>query len=476
MTKMKVLLINAPYIDFYGPIKLAAGRYFSLGLGYIASSLRQNGFEVLLYEPDAQRLSYDALGKIFSKEKPDAIGISSATPNFYNAVKLARLAKKNCSCKVVLGGTHVSAIPEFIMEQHHGDIDYLVVGEGEDTMVELMQCLGSGQLPLKVRGICFWNDGHVVRTEPRQPIADIDSLQYPARDLIKQNLFKPNMHNIRHRKCFTILTSRGCPFNCSFCASYLTMGKRYRAHSAEYALNEMEYLKEQYGARQLIINDDTFTFDRRRLVEICEGMIRRRLNLQWFCFSNISTVDKDILTLMKKAGCYNIGFGIESASPRILNMLNKNISRQKCEEVISSANALGMKTQVFFIFGKEGETVQEAEDTIKLAMRLKPTLAFFNMLVPYPGTRDFDYFFHGIPLDTIRWEDFVAIGKRSVFSCSNAGRIDLENILYTANRKFYLRPAQLFHLLFKIKTLYEFESYLKGSLGLVLQMLAWRSR
>jgi len=473
---LKVLLISASYIDYYGPIKFAAGRYFPLGLGYIASFLRQKDYQVILYEPEAQNMDYRAIGKMLSEEKPDVVGISSATPNFQNAIELSRLAKSICKCTVVYGGVHASAVPEFIAEKYNAYFDYIVVGEGEHTMAGLMDCLKNKRLPHDVPGLCFFRDKHVIRTENRPPIEDLDLLPYPARDLIPQDLFWPNMHNIRYKKCFTILTSRGCPYNCSFCASHLTMGKKYRMHSAEYVLEEMSFLKKEYGAEQLLITDDTFTLNRQRLVDICSGMIKKKLGLKWFCFSQATAVDKDVLRLMKEAGCYNIGLGVESASPKVLKSIGKGVHLNKCREVVTFANELEIKTQAFFVFGNHEETVQDIENTMKYAVELNPTLAFFNMLVPYPGTRDFDLIFKGISLEDIEWGNFVAVGTRSVFSKAGTRAVDLEKLIYKANLRFYFRPSQLFHLLSKIKTLYEMQSYVKGGLGLILQMLAWKNR
>src|SRR3989339_793111 len=470
---LNVLLISAPYVDLYGPIKSAAGRYFPLGLGYIASFLKKNGYSVSLYEPEAQKLNIEEISKIFAEKKPDIVGIGSATPNFYNAVELAKLAKKTCNCKVILGGIHASAIPEFIIEKYHTCFDYLVVGEGEYTMLELLKCLENKQMPDSVPGLCFWHENKVNLTPCRPFIMDLDSLPYPARDMIPQELFYPNLHNARYSKCFTILTSRGCPFNCSFCASGLTLGKKYRVNSAEYVLGEMSMLKEQYGARQLLITNDTFTINKNRLLEICEGMIKKKLNLEWFCFSQITAVDEETLKLMKRAGCYNIGFGIESASPRILKIMGKPYSPQQCKTVIDAANRLGMKTQAFFVFGEPEETIEEINSTVNFAIDINPTLSFFNMLVPYPGTKDFQYFFKDIPLDQIDWKNFVAIGTKSVINKNS--NLDLEKIVFNANLKFYMRPRQLLHIISKIKTFHELYSYIKGGLGLLAQMITWKT-
>jgi len=473
MTIKRVLLIATPYIDLYGPIKSAAGYYFPLGLGYIAAFLKKHGFQVTLYEPEAQHMNYTSIRDIFRRDRPDVIGIGSSTPNFFNAIELAKIAKETCNCKVVLGGIHASALSNYIVEQFHDYFDFVVSGEGEHTMLEFMQHLKEEQTPKDVSGLSFWQGDQVVHNPARKPIENLDSLPYPARELLPMDLFFPNLHNARYPKCISIITSRGCPFKCSFCASGLTMGKRYRIHSAEYVLDEMEYLKKHYGAQQLLITDDSFTINRRRVITICEGMLKRNLQLKWFCFSQVNTMDEELLSLMKSAGCYNIGFGVESASQRILKLMGKTMSLEKCEKIFASARRLGLKTQAFFVFGMKGETAEEINETIDFAIRIKPTLAFFNMLVPYPGTQDFERFLSNIPLSQIDWKNFVAIGTTSVL---NNSICNLENLLYRANWRFYIRPTQLLRLAVQIKTLYELKNYLKGGCGLLRQMLIWKQR
>lgn len=474
----RIILLSPPYIDLYGKIGEAAGRYFPLGLGYIASYLRKYGqHEVRIHEPEAQRLSLQDIAGIIKAASPDVIGLTSATPNFPRAIELARKCRESSQAKIVLGGVHASAIPEFILEAYPGLFDCIVVGEGERTMLELVDAYGGGSPLSGIRGIVFKEGADIVRTEARPFIEDMDSIPYPARDLIPQHLFYPNMHNARYRNAVTILTSRGCPFNCSFCASRIVSGRRYRTHSAGYVLDEMEMLKRDYGARQLLITDDTFTMDRRRLEEICRGMIDRRLNLRWFCFSQVNTVDREALTMMKRAGCYSIGFGVESAEPAILRRMGKSIRPEQAIETVRLANRLGFKTQAFYIFGSPGETRGQMENTIRFSGAVDSTLAFFNMLVPYPGTRDFDHFFSGTPLSAIRWEDFVAVGENCVLS-KNAqlSKEDIERLIARANVLYYLRPWRLLRILFHIRTLHELSNYISGGFGFLRQVLRWGGR
>lgn len=467
------MLLSPPYVDLYGKLSRCAGRYFPLGLGYIASYLRKyGGHAVSLYEPEAQGLSYDDIARILKRDAPDIVGIGCATPNFPRALELASLARRHTRASIVLGGVHATAVPEFIMARHAELIDYVVWGEGEQTMLELVEAIGSGRAASTVAGIAYSADGAVHRTGARPFIEDIDTIPYPARDLIPQELFRPNAHNVRHARALGILTSRGCPFNCSFCAARLTSGTRYRAHSPQYVLDEMSMLVRDYGARQLIITDDTFTLNRPRLEAILCGMIQRKLNLSWFCFSQVSAVDRPLLKLMQQAGCYNIGFGVESSNPDTLKAMGKNIRPQDALRAVADARELGIKTQAFYVLGMPGETLGEMRATIEFAARVGSTLAFFNMLVPYPGTRDFERFFKGVPLEGIDWSEFVAIGERCVLKGNpSVEPRELERLIARANLMYYASPARIYEVLRHMRTPLELLNYLKAGWGVLRQAL-----
>ncbi|MBI5191208.1 MAG: radical SAM protein [Nitrospirae bacterium] len=471
----KVVLLAPPYLDLYGKISSAAGRYFPLGLAYIASYLRKyGGHEVWMYEPEAQGLSYDDIRGIIREKAPDVIGFTSSTPNFSRAVELARICREESKARIVLGGVHASAIPEFIIESYPDCFDCVVVGEGEQTMLELVDAFRDGRPLAGIKGIVYMDGGRTARTEPRPLLDELDTLPHPARDLIDQGLFAPNAHNARYRKCQTILTSRGCPFNCSFCAARIVSGKKYRMHSAEYVLDEMRTLKRTYGTRQLVITDDTFTLNRERLEKICRGMIDGRLDLAWFCFSQVTAVDRETLKLMKRAGCYTIGFGVESAEKDILRKMGKNINPEQAVEAVHIANEVGLKTQAFYVLGTPGETLEQMEHTIRFSLEVDSTLAFFNMLVPYPGTRDFNYFFSDVSLQDIRWDDFVAIGENCVLTKNaTVSKEDVERLIAKASKLYYSDPRRLMRILWHIRTPYELSNYLSGGLGFVKQIGAW---
>jgi len=474
----KVLLIAPPYLDLYGKLSKAAGRYFPLGLAYIASYLRKYGpHDVEMYEPESQGLTYDDIEEIIRKARPDVIGLTCSTPNFPRALKIAELCRKNSGALVVMGGVHASAVAEFIVEKHSSLVDCVVVGEGEETMLELVDSYTGGSDFKSIRGIVY-NDGNgAARTEPRPYIEDLDSIPFPARDLIPQDLFVPNAHNARHRECLSILTSRGCPFNCSFCAARIVSGTKYRMHSAEYVMEEMRMLVRDYGARQFLITDDTFTLNRKRLGNICNSMIEEKLGVEWFCFSQVNVVDRETLSLMKRAGCYNIGFGVESGDPDILRRMGKNIKPEQAVEAVRLANSVGLKTQAFYVFGTPGESKKQMEDTVRFAGRVDATLAFFNMLVPYPGTQDFKHFFSGRKLEDIEWENFVAVGEHCVIkSGSDITAREMEKLIARANILYYASPRRILRLLMHIRTGFELINYLRGGVGFLRQILTWSFR
>ncbi len=470
---MKVLLINPPYIDLYGPIKVSAGRYFPLGLGYLASFLRKSGYQVRFLDLEVERTSYAALKRIVSEYDPEVIGITSVTPTFNNAVKIANIIKEVSLATVVFGGVHASALPESILQSCKA-ADIVVVGEGELTMLEICKYLENpnNQDLRDIDGIVFRRETEIIRTMPRGVINNLDSLPFPARDLVDIHRYSPHPYVNRGKKSTTLITSRGCPSSCTFCASHLTMGKKFRIHSPDYVVGEMEELIKNYGIKYFIINDDTFTIDEERTVQICEKILSKGLDIDWYCFMRVNNVKEDLVKLMKRAGCSSIGFGVESVDETILKNLKKRITPDQCIKAFNICNGLGIKTLAFFIFGSPGDTLQIANRNIKFAKKLKPVLAFFNMFVPYPGTEVFNENYKGrISLDNL--DDFVAIGPEAVVSNSLISKDGLRRMVLKANVQFYIRPVQLWRILKHIKTLAELKVHLLAGYGWFLQLLSW---
>lgn len=466
---MKILLVAAPYRDIYGPIKKAAGNYFPLGLGYLAAVSREKGYQVKIVDLEAAPLSSHQLDNLIRDYKPNITGISCATPNYSNAISIARIAKKN-SVFTVLGGVHASALPEKILEEETV-FDVICVGEGEKTWLEICEHIQRQKSLEDILGIVYKKDGQIKRNKRRPYICQLDTIPLPARDLVNMTSYFPHSHNYRKGKTASIITSRGCPASCTFCASYLTTGSIFRPHSPKYVINEIEHIIKKYGIRNFLIQDDTFTVDYDRTAKICNLILSKKLNINWFCFARADTVDKALLRLMKKAGCYSIGYGVETAEENILKTLKKGLDLEQCRNAIKLTNKIGLKTQAFFIFGLPNETKESIKKTVDFALETSPALAFFNILVPYPGTYLFKK--HVNLSKEINWRDFVAIGLQPVQPISELTTHELQKAVRDANIKFYFRLKQILIILKHISSFSEFLEYTKGAFALLLQIKGW---
>jgi len=490
MLPTRIALLHAPYAATYGPLKSASGRYFPLGLGYLGAVLRKEGHEILFLDPEAQGMPEEAVAKALKEFSPRLAGVSCATPSFPGARRLGALVRKAVpGCATIVGGIHVSAMPGRALEEAP-EFDLAVSGEGEETMRELVALSErhpewnnnalTGEVARErveglagIRGLAF-RAGEEVRVNPPRPwIEDLDSIPFPARDMADFSLYRPHSHNRRGRRATTMITSRGCPYGCVFCASHVALGRKFRAHSPRYVADEMEHLVRDFGVDEVILNDDTFTLDPGRVRGICGEILRRNIRLSWFCFARANTVTPELLALMKRAGCFSIGFGVESGDPGILASINKKVTVEEIRQGVGWANEAGLKTQCFFVFGNPGETAETVEKTIRFAIELRPVLSFFNMMVPYPGTEMFDAHFGGTEgRRDIKWEDWVAVGPRSAIQVP--GIPSLERAVAEANRRFYFRPSQIWRYLRHTGSLLEILEAVRGVLALAAQVILWK--
>lgn len=472
---MKVCLINPPYKDMYGPIKTGIGCYFPIGLGYIASILLKKGHEVIILDPEVENLNYEGIKSFLKENKPDIIGISCATPNFKNASDIAKMIKEELKTPVVLGGVHASALPSLLKK--HPEFDIIPIGEGEFSFSEICDYYQGRIKSLEnIDGIAYKEGDDIKITKPRELIEPVDALPFPARHLVDLTKYKLSVHVDLGKKSATILTSRGCPFQCTYCASYLTMGEKFRAHSAKYVLHEIEHLTKSYGIKHIVIQDDTFTIDKKRVEKICRGLIDKKMNIDWYCFARVDTVTKEMLSLMRQAGCYSIGYGIESADETVLKNIKKGITLEQCRKTLKISNELGFRTLAFFMFGNPGETKESIEKTIRFSKELKPDLAFFNSLIPYPGTEVYDTHYKSKFEGSEKWEDFVAIGVNPVVELENLSPKDIQKYVYKANTQFYFRPLHLLHLTSHLRSISELKVYINGFYSLLKQCFSWRNK
>jgi len=360
-----------------------------LGLMYIASSLlREKKHEVTIIDMIADNLSVKETCKNIEKGSPPMVGLSVLSVEASIMHLMAKKIKKiSPEITVMVGGPHASSDPKSILSDEN--IDFLVLGEGEETMKELLKALDHGNPLSEVRGIAYRKNGEIVFTPPRPFIEDLDALPFPAWELIKvERYFDLPTFNIFYasKRYMSIFTSRGCPYHCTYCHNIF--GKRFRVRSPENVFQEIEYLYKRYQIREFQIVDDSFNVNKERAKKICDLIIRSGLKI-FLTFPNGlrgDIMDQELLLKLKQAGTYKITYAIETASPRLQKLLRKNINLPKLQDTITLTNKLDMLTHGFFMVGFPTETKDELQLTIDYAQKSKLNTLGLHVLTPFPGT------------------------------------------------------------------------------------------
>jgi len=401
---MKILLIKPPWHCLQNiPIW-----YTPIGLGYIAAVLRENGYACAIFDSDLgygdpqhyEKIVVDhelyreslqthpvwqKLQSVIEEYKPDLCGISMSTGSYGAAKKVAKIVKEiNKNTLVAMGGPHPTLLPEDVLQDEH--IDVAVRGEGERTFLELVRRYEQHQDFSQVKGISYrLADGSMQTNSPREFITDLDTLPFPAKDLIlEKEKYIPSDFG-------SIITSRGCPYRCTFCASYKIWSRQVRFRSPENIVAEIIQAHHKYGTESFHFNDDTFTVNKNRIMKFCALLRQKKLSLRWRCDVRVDTLNESILKEMKKAGCVQINVGVESGNPEILNSIQKNIDLDQVRDIFKIAKNLGIGTYAYFMVGFPGETKQQVQETIELMKEIKPTVyPCWSICTPYPGTEIFE--------------------------------------------------------------------------------------
>jgi len=362
------------------------------------------------------------------------VGITSVTPSMPSAYAVAKIAKQiREDCTVVIGVPNVTFLPKQTLEecQH---IDVVVKGEGEKMIKELTDAI-EGKRPLEsVKGIVFRKENRIVENEPKPFIKNIDEIPFPSRDLLPMHLYQAN--GVRYT---TMITSRGCPFRCSFCSSSRLFGGYWRGRSPENVLEEMKTIYEDYGIKNVEFMDDTFTLDRKRAEKICEGIIKEGWDISWGASSRVDTLSRKLVEKMKEAGCWILFLGIESGSQRILDAIGKRITLEQVRKAVKIVKDAGIQVLGSFIIGFLQDTVETIKMTINFAKKLNLDYAEFSILTPYPGTPIYDYAIKNGLLLTKDWSKFNAV--EPVMKIKGVTEKQLKALFQKAYITFYLRPS-----------------------------------
>lgn len=455
---MKTLLINPPFTRYGEAVAVHAEE--PLGLLYLAAYLREKGKEVEILDaysglPSAAEeqgffrsgLSETEIAVEIKRRSPDIIGITSMFSIFSKgAHDVARVAKEvSRDILVVLGGIHSSSFTESVLQD--SNVDMVVVGEGEETLHEIVTKREQGGPLTNVQGTAFKRNGHVHSNPPRALIRDIDTLPLPARDLLDMGVYLGD----EYRRNFSmspprlnVITSRGCPFNCVYCSIHSVWKNAYRTRSPKKVGEELELLVRDYGVGEVAFMDDNLTLDKDRIAKICEEILRRGLKLRWSTPNGVAiwTLDKEILDKMKESGCYKLTFGIETGSKKTQKFIRKgHIDLEKSKKTIEYCNKIGLWTHSAFILGFLYETKEDIEDTMRYVTSSDLDIASFFIATPFPGTELFRLYMQEglIPrvddASALKWN---SLQWRAMCDTKNFKKEELAVMLKEAYRRFYI--------------------------------------
>ncbi|BCG46163.1 Radical SAM domain protein [Citrifermentans bremense] len=448
-----VLLVRPPD-PFQGSALLSHTR--PMNLAYLASSLRRAGFRVAIADYEALPYSEEHLATLLQRLSPGVVGLSATTPTIGSAALLAQAVKRLSGDTVtVIGGSHASALPRETLEEFPF-FDYLVRGEGELTLAELCLRLQDGGADRDIRGIAYRSGGGVMVNPPRELVADLDSLPFPARDLLD---YSPRAgHSSRGfsnaLRSGELFTSRGCPVACSFCAIQATFGRSVRFRDPACIADELARMVREQQVNHVVIADDTFTLDAERAASICEILLNSGIR-SWNCDTRVNTVTPELLRLMRRCGCEKVAFGVESGSPRLLGAMGKGITVEQVERAVCWAREAGIRhVEGNFIVGCDpSETREDLEQTRRLIQGLPWTFVSVSVVVPYPGTPLREKMLAaGLIEPGIPWEDYVIFGKKPRWRTANFSAEELLEYQRSFTRSFYLRPRYVLGQLAAIRS------------------------
>ncbi len=491
---MDILLFNPYYsqlIKFYSFYTPAP----PMSLMYLSGYLRKHGFDSKIYElgifdsrdslQEGGRvrfgLSNAQITEIVRREKPRIVGVTSMYSIFYkDIVEIVDLIKSvDPAIKVVLGGNHVSSYWKYVLKNKN--IDYVAIGEGEETFLELCRCILGEKAVTDVSGIAYQGTGSdIIRTKPRELIKNIDDIPMPAFDLIdfRKYFGEGNIYSMRYPAA-GIISSRGCPGSCVFCTIKAVWGNTWRGRSPQNVVDEMEFIQKEYGVREFAFLDDSASVDKLRWMGICDEILKRKLDIRWTTPNGIAhwTLTKEILLRMHRSGCYRITFGIESGDEDTRRFIGKLHSLKQAKELIKHANRIGMWTICTNIIGFPYENLESINRTIEFAKSSGTDFACFYLLIPQPtsavygyfkkeGILSFDKFFESDEFDEEAFEKINYILNETGCDTVNFKKEELSRLQKDAYRSFIIYRGLTYLLnplilLRKINSLEDFRYVLK---------------
>jgi len=452
-----VVLIQPNYVNVEKRYKinfhLAIQRYPPLHLAYLASSLEQANITVDIIDAAALRLSNDEVVELLKRTNPKIVGIhvnSFFLPIVYSLVQKIR---SSLDCTIILGGPHITYQPYSTFKL---GADYGFRGESEMAIVKFVNSDSKKEIP----GLIY-KDGNYIRINEPEHIKDLDSLPFPARHLLPQDEYYVPFFS---GKTTTMITTRGCPFDCIFCARVIK--RKYREISLDKVLEEIKQITET-GIRYIQLQDDTFSFNKKRVKNLCESLIKEKIDIEWGCETRADTLDRELIEWLKKAGCTNVQIGVESGSERVRNIIiGKNLSTSAIKKTIKNLKEFGIESTAYFMFGLPTETYEEMKKTVAFAKGLNSDYVDFHLAIPIPGSRLFEIAVKEGKINKDIWDDVIFGEQIPIYVPNGTTLKQMIQLQKGAYREFYLRPRMFAKILKEIKGINDL--YLKVKTGLIV--------
>jgi radical SAM superfamily enzyme YgiQ (UPF0313 family) len=427
-----------------------------LGLAYIASYLESRGIDCSIIDMNVEPGdAAEQVGRIGGS--PDVIGITSMTSAVMNGYAIAaECRKKFPKAKIVFGGVHPTVMPEDVLSRDY--VDYVIRGEGEESFYKFLK----GDDIKTITGMSYRENGKVVHNQDTCLVPDLDVLPVPAYKKLPVTKYIPTLGSYKRLPAISMLATRGCPGKCTYCfGSFL--GGKVRMHSVDYLIGEIKMLQRDYGIKEILFYDDTFTTYRNVVKDFCGRIINEKIDISWVCFSRVDTIDEETLALMKQAGCHQIMYGIESGSEEILKNINKRIDREKAKKAVQLAKKAGIECRTTFMLGNPGETEETIMMTIKFAIELDPDIALFNITTPFPGTQMFTWAKENGYLKSEDWAKYDL--SNMLMELPTISPEKIEYYYKKVFRMFYWRPSFILKRILRLRSWNDIKMAFKAALA-----------
>jgi anaerobic magnesium-protoporphyrin IX monomethyl ester cyclase len=358
-----------------------------IGLMYVAAALEKAGFKVQMLDNYLMKKSNEEIKQLITQINPGIVGITCGSATYPRCVETSKAIKQvKPDCKIVVGGWHASYMPDSLLA--NPEIDYVVMGEGERAIAELATAItyGNEKSAASISGVAVKRNGENIKNPPKY-IENMDEIPYPARHLLPLELYDRTIEYLDAKPADVMSISRGCVYNCGFCETRKLWGNICRGFSPQRVIGEIQDLQNRYGTKGIYFINDNFTLRKKETAELCNLMLENKLDLEWVCDTRVDLVNNELLSLMRKAGCKTIWFGVESASQKILQRIGRNTSPQEVETAFKLCRKNGIKTACSFMLGLPDETLKDMEDSLKFAKKLNPDWCQFNTFIAYPDSR-----------------------------------------------------------------------------------------